>query len=179
MTDAGGSLKNRASPATGPPERFMYVLGLASTTRWPASLPSTTSALVLCALNLPPTRLGQFLDDAEADVVPVVRVARAGVAQTDHQEQLTHRPLLGTHSAKVGAHGETRRHGRMPAGFAENLRPGSGSAFVAGLGFAFGSGFALARVELGGGRRGDDVDDQGLRVDGQVDALRQGELARR
>ena len=42
---SGGTEKYFTSPATGPPETFMYVRGRASTTLRPASLPSATSEL--------------------------------------------------------------------------------------------------------------------------------------
>src|SRR5687768_1809158 len=49
-------LKNFTALATGPPERFMKLRGLARTTRWPFNRPSTISAPDLWALNLPLTR---------------------------------------------------------------------------------------------------------------------------
>ncbi|MNI80761.1 hypothetical protein D3C73_1373210 [compost metagenome] len=58
MTWSGAISKKLHSPATGPPETFMYVMGLASTTRGPPmpSRPSTTWARALWTLNFPPMR---------------------------------------------------------------------------------------------------------------------------
>ena len=70
---SSGTLKKSRSAVTGPPERFMKDIGLASTTRCPATGPRAPGARLLCALNLAADPLGQQVRHHEPDVVPVAR----------------------------------------------------------------------------------------------------------
>ena len=71
MMFAASTEKNRARPATAPPERFMYERGFPRITRRPARRPSTISGTTLLVyVELSAHAPGKGAGDHEADVVP-------------------------------------------------------------------------------------------------------------
>ena len=137
------------------PAGFVHeVRGLASTTDRPPSRPVVTSAPdFLCSLEPCADPIGQDVGNQKPKVVPRGFVARPRVAQADHQKRFGQSELLRLGSSLFGC---------LSLDLSRSL-----SALGAG---------ALG-IEVLGGRRGDDVDHQGLGVGHQRDALGELDLA--
>ena len=113
---------------------------------------------------------GELVDDQEADVVPVPGVGRAGVAQPDHQPG-PHGTVLAAAQALAGS--------GCGCSAASAVSSASGSSASVGSMPASASASASSASTCLGARRGGDVDDQGVRIDGQRRPLGQLQVARR
>ena len=175
----------------------MYVVGFASTSLRAARAQMPLGDLGRGALGpaeLHADPVGEQVGDHEADVVPILRVLGAGIAEPDHEPRrvviaslpsskptaiartrsatLTAPPRMPPNSRqlRLSPDRRTRHAARTQAGSASSPAASAASAVL-------GRSVSRPRLQVGGARRVvDDHDDQ-LRVGGELDAGRQLQVA--